>query len=96
MNAIGGMEPMSEKHQSEVERNFAAFQEKLPELMATHPGKIAVMHRGEIEGFFDTVSDAVQFGLSRFGALGAFSIQEITSKNINLGYHAYAMFDLPH
>jgi len=82
---------MSGSDSSEVDRNFAAFQQRLPELLKTHPGKFAVMHNGEIVEFFDTLGDAARFARSRFGGPGSFSIQEVTSRNVNLGCHAYAV-----
>ena len=76
---------------SEVDRNFDAFQKRLPELLKTHPGKFAVMHNGEIIQFFDSLSDAARFGHEKFGGAGKFSIQEVTSKNVNLGFYADAL-----
>lgn len=32
----------------EVERNYEAFRELLPELTETHPGQCALMRRGEL------------------------------------------------
>lgn len=76
---------------AEVDRNFVAFRAILPQLLKTHLGKFAVMRRGEIVEFFDTLGDAARFARERFGEDGGFSIQEVTSQNVNLGAHAYAM-----
>ena len=81
----------SSTRSSEVDRNYAAFSKRLPELLKTHQGKFAVMHDGEIVEFFDTLSDAVRFGRAKYGEPHAFSIQEVTSRNLNLGFYAYAV-----
>jgi hypothetical protein len=59
----------------EVERNFVVFQQKLPELMKSHPGKFALLHSGEIVEFCDTVGDTVRLAKVRFPA-GDFSIRQ--------------------
>jgi hypothetical protein len=81
-------------HQAEVDKNFEAFKKLLPELIKTHPGKYAVMHEGKTVEFFDTLSDAVRFGHAKFGDHN-FSVQEITSQGVNLGFHSYAFYKHP-
>lgn len=81
------METMTKPTQAD--RNYEAFQRLLPELMSTQPGKFAVLHNGEVIEFFDTISDAAKFGRSQFKA--DFSVQQVTSRSVNLGYHAYAV-----
>jgi hypothetical protein len=76
--------------QREVDQNFEAFTKLLPELIKSHPGKYALMHAGEVIEFFDTISDAVRYGHTKYGDL-KFSIQRVSSQNINLGYHSYAL-----
>lgn len=82
---------MAQSHQKEVDDNFVAFTKLLPELLKTHPGKFAVMQNGKVIEFFDTISDAVRFGHAKFGDM-KFSIQEITTQNVNLGFHSYALY----
>ncbi len=79
-----------EKNPTQVEQNFEAFKKRLPELLKTHAGKFAVMHDAEIVKFFDTLSDAVRYGAATYGE-GKFSVQEVTSRNINLGFHSHAV-----
>ncbi len=81
---------MAKPHQREVDENFEAFTKLLPELIKSHPGKYAVMHNTQIIDFFDSISDAIRFGHERYGDMN-FSVQEVKSHNINLGYHSYAM-----
>jgi hypothetical protein len=64
---------------AEVEANFAAFREKLPELLKTHAGKFAVIRHGEIVEFFDTISDVANFAAQMFKD-DMYSVQEVTSR----------------
>lgn len=84
------MTAMAHKDTSQVDKNFEAFQTLLPGLLKTHPGKFAVLHNGQVVEFFDSLPDAVRFGHSQFGDAN-FSVQEVTSKNVNLGFYSYAM-----
>jgi hypothetical protein len=77
-------------HQSQVDKNFKAFNILLPELIKSHPGKFVVMHNEKAVEFFDSLSDAARFGHAKFGDHN-FSVQEVTSQNINLGFHSYAI-----
>jgi hypothetical protein len=86
----GAMTTMTNINQAQVDRNFEVFQELLPELMKTHAGKFALMHDGKIEDFFDSLADAVRAGKAIFGENG-YSVQEVVSQNINLGYYTYAL-----
>lgn len=71
--------------------NFRAFQEKLPELVATHAGKVAVMRDGEIVEFFDSYPDAVRYGQRNYGGFGEFSLQEVTNCLPSLGFYSNAI-----
>ncbi len=79
---------------TEVDRNYEVFRELLPELLKTHAGKFAVMHNGEFITCLDTVGDALRFGDAKFGE-GRFSIQEVTSRYLNLGFYSYGVYQLP-
>lgn len=83
------MDDIQPKH-DEVERNYAAFAPKLPALLKTHRGKFALMRRGDIIGFFDTLGDAVRSGRLKFGE-EYFSVQEVTDSSVNLGFYSYAL-----
>jgi hypothetical protein len=74
----------------EVEQNYAAFALKLPGLLKTRRGKFALMHRGDIIGFFDTLGDAVRSGKLKFDQ-EYFSVQEVTDRSVNLGHYSYAL-----
>jgi hypothetical protein len=79
---------------SQVDRNFEAFKKLLPKLLRTHAGKFALMHDGDVVDLFETLGEAASLGFSKFGE-GQFSVQEVTSKNINLGSYSYALHRHP-
>ena len=81
---------MAQTQQKQVDENFHVFTKMLPDLLQSNPGKYVVMHDGKVVEFFDTLHDAVRFGHAQFGDLN-FSVQEITSANISLGCHSYAL-----
>jgi hypothetical protein len=79
-----------EAGETEVDRNYKEFRKVLPDLLRRAPGKYVVMHGGELVEFFDTFGDAVRHGQGKFGK-DKFSVQEITSRSVSLGYHSYAL-----
>lgn len=84
---------MAKSHQQQVDENFAAFQKLLPELLRTHAGKFAVMHNGVVIEFFDSLGDAARFGHLKYGDID-FSVQQVTSQDVGLGFHSYALHQL--
>ena len=84
----------SKSNETEVQRNYEAFQQKLPELLATHRGKFALMHHRDIVDFFDTAGDAYKFGVKQYGT-GEFSIQEVTDSAVDLGFFTHAVPERP-
>ncbi len=76
--------------QSEVKRNYEAFMQQLPELLATHRGKFALMRDAKIVEFFDTGSDAYRAGQKLY-ADGRFSIQQVIDSPVDLGFFSHAL-----
>jgi len=75
----------------QVERNYQAFKAKLPELIKSNPGKFALMHDGDITGFYDTARDAYTAGVSLYPGEGTFSIQEVVDTPVDLGFFSHAV-----
>jgi hypothetical protein len=75
--------------QVEVEGNYRAFREMLPELLKTHAGKFAVMRQGKIEVFFDTARDAMVHATRAYPD-GKFSVQEVTDTVVDFGWFSHA------
>lgn len=61
----------------EVKLNALAFRAKLPELLATHRGRHALLRGQTIIEFFDTMGDAYVAARLLFATDHLFSIQEI-------------------
>lgn len=76
--------------EAEVDRNYEVFEAELPRLLQTHPDKVALLKGGQILDFFDTESAALAAGRSRF-VNGLFSIQEVTSRPVDLGFFSHAI-----
>lgn len=79
------------KKQSEVDSNFSTVQEliekkKIPSEMY---GKYALMKNKEIKGYYSTSEDAYQAGSLKYED-GLFSIQQIVTDAVDLGYYSRA------
>lgn len=77
------------EHQREVDRNYEAFKGMLPNLLETDPNRFALLRHGELITCFDTSRDAVEAGRKMFDD-ELFSVQEITSESIDLGFFSHA------
>ena len=80
-----------ERLRAEVDRNYRAFAERLPGLLASHQGKFALMRDGEIVEFFDTARDAYVAGQKLFEADQLFSVQEVIETPVDLGFFSHAV-----
>lgn len=77
------------RYEHEVERNYQAFKERLPDIQA-HAGKYALLHDGDIVGFYDTIRDAALTG-EKFYPDGLYSVQKVTTEPVDLGYFSRAL-----
>jgi hypothetical protein len=82
---------MTVRTREQVERNYRAFAEKLPNLVASHQGKFALMRDGEIVEFFDTARDAFVAGQRLFEEDQLFSVQEVIETPVDLGFFSHAL-----
>jgi hypothetical protein len=80
----------SDTQHAQVEKNYTTFKAHLRELLESHPGKQVLLHDGKIVEIFDTLSDAIKFGNAKFGT-GNYSVQEITNRPAELGWHSHAV-----
>ena len=70
---------------SQVHTNHDAYNENFrEELERDHPGRVALMHKGEVVGIYDTHSAAYWVGCERY-ELGNFSIEWIGARPAHLG-----------
>ncbi len=83
---------MQEELQKQIQANYSAFQQRLPDLLPTHRGKFALMRNGDIVEFFDTARDAFLFGQKLYPD-GLFSVQEVIDSPVDLGFFSHAVPD---
>ncbi len=75
--------------QDSVDRNYEAFKKLLPGIIEKHQGRFALMRDEQLIALFDTANDAATAGDKLFED-GLFSIQEVTTRRISLGFYSYA------
>ena len=81
--------PDSEAIEREVERNYAAFMERIAGLLRDHrEGQYALMRHQDVVEFFDSAGDAVKFGNAVYEDR-LFSVQEVIGKPFDLGYFSH-------
>jgi hypothetical protein len=74
----------------EIERNFAAFKDLLPDLLKNSEGQYALLHNQTLEGIFGTAGEAERAGYTRFRDM-PYSIQLVSEMPIDLGFYSYAI-----
>lgn len=74
---------------SEVDANYEAFLQRLPELLGLHRNKYALIHNREIIGFYSTLEDAYTTA-ERFLSNEPFSVQRVTDIPVDLGFFSHA------
>ena len=82
---------VQEQVQDHVDRNYAAFKDLLPDLIRSNAGKWALMRNEKLEAVFDTALDAYTAGSLLCPDDGFFSIQEIRSRPVDLGWFSHAL-----
>lgn len=60
-----------------LETELQTYDENKRSLLATAPGKFALIHDGDVVGTYDTRNDAISAGYDKFGNT-AFLVKEIT------------------
>ena len=76
--------------QQEIDTNLQFFLSELPRLLVTHRGKFALLRHSRIEGFYDTVADAVRTGNKLYDDR-IFSVQQVTDTGTDLGFYSHAV-----
>ena len=78
--------------QRELEENYKAFEKLMPNFRAQDNGKFVLMRNGKQVNIFDSAKDAVIFAEAQFPD-GMYSVQQVTSKVVDLGYFSHAVPD---
>ena len=76
--------------QDEIERNLEFFLREMANIPPECLGKVALLRHQKIEGYYDTVADAVNAGNMLYRDM-LFSVQKVTNSPINLGGYSYAL-----
>ena len=74
-----------------IVENYDAFEAMLPLLLQKHKDEFALLSNREVVDFFETASAAQKAGAERYPD-GAFSIQKVEDKAIDLGFYSYARY----
>lgn len=74
---------------SEIDRNYDAFQRQLATYMKSHEHEYALMKNGQVVGFFPSAAKAAEEARRKFPD-NIYSIQEVTSDPIDLGFFSHA------
>ena len=82
---------VQEQVQDHVDRNYKSFEALLPDLIRSSAGKWALMRNEKLDAVFDTALDAYTAGSLLYPDDGLFSIQEIRSHPVDMGWFSYAL-----
>jgi hypothetical protein len=74
-----------------ISQNYEAFEAMLPLLLQEHEGEFALLREGSVAEFFGSASAAQLAGRDRFPD-GAFSVQRVENKAVDLGFYSYARY----
>lgn len=74
----------------EIDDNLEYFLKELPNILPVQAGKFALLRHQEIVGYFDTAADALAAANNSYQD-GIFSIQQVTTGGVGLGFFSYAM-----
>lgn len=74
----------------EIERNYAAFKDMLPQLLIEGKGQYALLHNQELKGLYPTAGEAERAGYAQFKD-APYSIQLVSAEPVDLGFYSYAL-----
>lgn len=81
---------MAHSIEVEIERNYAAFKDMLPELLPERAGQYALLHNQTLAGLYATAGEAERAGFAQYQD-APYSIQLVTQRPIDLGFYSYAL-----
>ena len=82
---------MNENLQKEIDANFEALQEVLPDLLSCEADRWALMRHGECVDFYDTLRDAETAGRAMYKDR-MFSVQQVSDAVVDLGWFSHAVY----
>ena len=81
---------MSHAIEVEIERNYAAFRDLLPGLLAGNRGAYALLRDQRLEGLYASPAAAERAGFEKFRET-PYSIQLVTDEPVDLGFFSHAV-----
>lgn len=82
---------MTEAHK-QIKKNESAYLAREKELEALYPGKVLLMHDGEVINAYNDDGDAYSIGCEKYG-LRKFSLRRVSQQPVDIGF---AVLDLIH
>ena len=80
---------MSDAWKRALDLNYERFTARLSDYLVDHAGEYALLHDGDLLGFYPSPGQAEQEGKARFGDM-PFSIQPVIEMPVDMGYFSYA------
>lgn len=77
-------------NRDQVDRNYEAFLALPPEVKLQYGNKYALMHDGEVLGYFSTLEDAYM-AAKKFLKDKPYSVQKVTDAPVDLGFFSHVM-----
>ena len=80
---------MTDLWREAIERNYDVFRRTVSSYLGEHDGEYALLHNGELKGFFTSPGLAKAAGRAQFSG-EPFSIQPVIDEPIDMGYFSHA------
>lgn len=74
-----------------IGENYDAFEALLPSIISSHAGEYALLRDKKIIAYYPSAGGAQMAGLRRYPD-GAFSVQKVEQKAIDLGFYSHARY----
>ncbi len=84
------MEMSDQQAREQVDKNYQVFLSILPNIIAQHRNKYALMKDGQVIGYYSTIEDAYMTA-NKFYEYEPFSVQKVTDVPIDLGFFSHAV-----
>lgn len=80
---------MKHANDEEIDANYDFFRRHLADFLETQAGRVAVIRKREIIGFFATVDEADSVASQQFSD-GVYSLQPVVAEPVDLGFFSHA------
>jgi hypothetical protein len=81
--------PTREERKAEINANYQAFKQTLPNILIAYRGKVVLLKNREAKGYFSTMGEAIRAGKERFPDK-LFSVQPVEPEMaVDLGWYSH-------